>query len=75
MLQTHSLEIEDAVGTITDRKRGSRDGGTELTAIVRKLRRQFDRHDTELDGVAQVTVTLENDSNERYSSLRSVRID
>ncbi len=58
-LQNRVVEIENAAGPITDRQRGgSGGGGTELTATARELCRQFDRHDTALDGVAQVTESV-----------------
>ncbi|SDR02221.1 TOBE domain-containing protein [Natronobacterium texcoconense] len=58
-LQNRIVEIEDAVGTITERRRGgSGGGGTELTETARKLRRQFERHDAELGGVARVTESV-----------------
>ncbi|AFZ74334.1 TOBE domain-containing protein [Natronobacterium gregoryi] len=54
-LQNRVVEIEEAVGSITERQRGgSGGGGTELTETARELRRQFERHDAELGGVAQV---------------------
>ncbi|MFC4540945.1 TOBE domain-containing protein [Halosolutus amylolyticus] len=58
-LQNRIVEIEDAVGPITERRRGgSGGGGTELTATARSLRRRFDRHDAELGGVARVTESV-----------------
>ncbi|RKD95108.1 TOBE domain-containing protein [Halopiger aswanensis] len=58
-LQNRVVEIEEAVGQITERKRGgSGGGGTELTETARDLRRQFDRHDAALDGVARVTESV-----------------
>ncbi|AEH38793.1 TOBE domain-containing protein [Halopiger xanaduensis] len=58
-LQNRVVEIEGAVGQITERKRGgSGGGGTELTETARDLRRQFDRHDAALDGVARVTESV-----------------
>ncbi len=58
-LQNRVVEIEEAVGSITVRQRGgSGGGGTELTQTARELRHQFDRHDTALDGVAQVTESV-----------------
>ncbi|ELY57491.1 TOBE domain-containing protein [Natronolimnohabitans innermongolicus] len=58
-VQNRVVEIEDAVGPITERTRGgSGGGGTELTQTARELRQQFDRHDAELDGVAQVTESV-----------------
>ncbi|NUB92566.1 TOBE domain-containing protein [Haloterrigena sp. SYSU A121-1] len=58
-LQNRVVEIEEAVGPITERQRGgSGGGGTELTATARELRRQFDRHEAALDGVARVTESV-----------------
>ncbi|WP_137288142.1 TOBE domain-containing protein [Natronorubrum halophilum] len=58
-LQNRVVEIEDAVGPITERQRGgSGGGGTELTQTARELRQQFDRHEAELDGVARVTESV-----------------
>ncbi|WP_265109543.1 TOBE domain-containing protein [Halosolutus halophilus] len=58
-LQNRIVEIEDAVGPITERRRGGSDGGgTELTPTARSLRQRFDRHDAELGGVAQVTESV-----------------
>ena len=58
-LQNRIVEIEDAVGPITERRRGgSGGGGTELTETARELRQQFDRHEAELDGVARVTESV-----------------
>ncbi|WP_049925881.1 TOBE domain-containing protein [Halopiger goleimassiliensis] len=58
-LQNRVVEIEDAVGPITERQRGgSGGGGTELTETARELRRQFDRHDAALGGVAGITESV-----------------
>lgn len=58
-LQNRVVEIEDAVGSITERRRGgSGGGGTELTETGRDLCRRFDRHAAELDGVARVTESV-----------------
>lgn len=58
-LQNRVVEIEDAVGAITERQRGgSGGGGTELTRTAHELRLQFDRHEAELNGVAQVTESV-----------------
>ena len=58
-LQNRVVEIEEAVGTITERQRGgSGGGGTKLTQNARELRQQFDRHEAELDGVARVTESV-----------------
>ncbi len=58
-LQNRVVEIEDAVGPLTERQRGGRGGGgTVLTQNARDLRRRFDRHAAELDGVARVTESV-----------------
>ena len=58
-LQNRIVELEEAVGSITERRRGgSGGGGTELTETARELRRQFDRHEAALDGVARVTESV-----------------
>lgn len=58
-LQNRVVEIEDAIGPITERRRGgSGGGGTELTRTAHELRLQFDRHEAELDGVARVTESV-----------------
>lgn len=58
-LQRRLVEIEDAVGELTERQRGGSDGGgTELTQTAHKLRHQFDRHESELNGVARATESV-----------------
>ncbi|MFP8952330.1 TOBE domain-containing protein [Natrialbaceae archaeon A-arb3/5] len=58
-LQNRIVEIEAAVGPITERRRGGSDGGgTDLTQTARELRQRFDRHEAELDGVARVTESV-----------------
>ena len=58
-LQNRVVEIEDAVGSITERKRGgSGGGGTELTETAHDLCRRFQRHEAELAGVARVTESV-----------------
>ncbi|NGM69944.1 TOBE domain-containing protein [Natronolimnobius sp. AArcel1] len=58
-LQNRVVEIESAVGSITERRRGgSGGGGTNLTETARELRRRFERHATELEGVARVTESV-----------------
>ncbi|WP_440770064.1 TOBE domain-containing protein [Natronorubrum sp. DTA28] len=58
-LQNRIVEIEDAVGPVTERQRGGRGGGgTVLTQNAHDLRRRFDRHAAELDGVARVTESV-----------------
>ncbi|WP_436347227.1 TOBE domain-containing protein [Natronorubrum sp. FCH18a] len=58
-LQNRIVEIEDAVGPVTERRRGGRGGGgTVLTQNARDLRQRFERHEAELDGVARVTESV-----------------
>ncbi|ELY42731.1 TOBE domain-containing protein [Natronorubrum tibetense] len=58
-LQNRIVEIEDAVGPLTERQRGGRGGGgTELTDTACDLCQRFDRHAAELDGVARVTESV-----------------
>jgi molybdate transport system regulatory protein len=52
-LQNRIVELEEELGELTERTRGGRGGGgTRLTDTAYELRRQFDRHESELDGVA-----------------------
>ncbi|WP_254769215.1 TOBE domain-containing protein [Salinilacihabitans rarus] len=58
-LQRRIVEIEEAVGPVTERRRGgSGGGGTELTSAADRLLRRFSRHRAELDGVATVTESV-----------------
>ncbi|MFU8867078.1 TOBE domain-containing protein [Natronococcus sp.] len=58
-LQNRVVELEDELGELTERTRGGRDGGgTRLTETAYELRRQFDRHESELDGVATATESV-----------------
>ena len=58
-LQNRVVEIEEVVGTITERQRGgSGGGGTKLTQTAHELRQKFNRHEAELEGVAQVTESV-----------------
>lgn len=58
-VQRRIVELEDAVGAVTNRRRGGTDGGgTELTPAAVDLLQQFERHQTELDGVARVTESV-----------------
>ncbi|ADD07504.1 ModE family transcription regulator (plasmid) [Natrialba magadii ATCC 43099] len=58
-LQNRVVEIEEAVGTITERQRGGRGGGgTKLTQTAHEIRQQFNRHEAELGGVAHVTESV-----------------
>ncbi|GAB3018706.1 TOBE domain-containing protein [Natronobiforma cellulositropha] len=73
-LQRRVVELEAAVGTLTERRRGgSGGGGTELTATAFDLRRRFERHETELEGVARVTESvLSGTVGERTGELATV---
>jgi len=54
-LQRRVVELEEAVGQLTRRSRGGREGGgTELTADALALIRQFERLAVELSGVTTV---------------------
>ena len=58
-LQNRIVELEDAVGQLTERQRGGKGGGgTILTQTSHDLLQQFDRHETELDGVARATESV-----------------
>ncbi|AHG00405.1 molybdenum-binding protein [Halostagnicola larsenii XH-48] len=58
-LQQRIVELEGALGDLTERRRGGKDGGgTELTSTALEVRRQFERHRTELDGVARATESV-----------------
>ena len=58
-LQRRVVELEDALGTLTERRRGGKGGGgTELTATALEIRNQFERHQTELEGVARATESV-----------------
>ncbi|ELY93984.1 TOBE domain-containing protein [Natrialba hulunbeirensis JCM 10989] len=58
-LQRRVVALEDAIGAVTERRRGGADGGgTELTPVARDLIRRFERHQTELDGVARATASV-----------------
>ncbi len=76
-LQNRIVEIEEAVGPITDRQRGgSGGGGTELTQTAHDLRHQFDRHEAALDGVADVTESVFTGTvQERTGELATVDTD
>jgi molybdate transport system regulatory protein len=54
-LQRRVVELEEAIGQLTQRARGGAGGGgTELTADARDLVRQFERLRVELSGVTSV---------------------
>ena len=73
-LQRRVVELEEAVGELTERRRGGSDGGgTELTETATELLRRFDRHRTELAGVATVTESiLEGTVQDRTGELATV---
>lgn len=74
-LQRRVVEIEEAVGAMTTRVRGGKDGGgTELTAAARDLVRRFDRLGVELAGVTAVTESIVPGTVvERHGELATVR--
>lgn len=58
-LQNRIVELEEATGALTERTRGGTGGGgTTLTQTGHELLQQFDRHETELDGVARATESV-----------------
>lgn len=58
-LQRRVVELEDAIGSLTERVRGGSDGGgTHLTADALELVRQFERLRVELAGVTTVTESV-----------------
>lgn len=58
-LQRRVVELESAIGSLTERTRGgSGGGGTRLTAEARSLIRRFERLRTELDGAASVAESV-----------------
>lgn len=58
-LQRRIVELEDVLGELTERYRGGEGGGgTELTPTAVDLLQQFERHQTELDGVARATKSV-----------------
>ena len=74
-LQRRVVELEDAVGSLTERVRGGRGGGgTRLTADALDLVRQFERLRVELAGVATVPESVISGTvAERYGELATVR--
>lgn len=74
-LQRRVVEIEDAVGSLTTRMRGGKDGGgTELTTEARDLIRRFDRLRVELAGVTTVTESvIPGTVSERHGELATVQ--
>lgn len=58
-LQRRVVELEEAIGSLTERVRGGEGGGgTELTTDALNLIRQFERLRVELSGVATVTESV-----------------
>ncbi len=58
-LQGRIVELEESLGDLTERRRGGKGGGgTDLTQTALDLRQQFERHQTELDGVARATESV-----------------
>ena len=58
-LQRRVVELEDAIGQLTERVRGGKGGGgTRLTAAARDLVRRFERLRVELAGVATVSESV-----------------
>ncbi|GAB7019386.1 LysR family transcriptional regulator [Halostagnicola bangensis] len=58
-LQGRIVELEESLGDLTERRRGGKGGGgTELTQTALEVRQQFERHQTELDGVARATESV-----------------
>lgn len=58
-LQRRVVELEEALGELTRRRRGGSDGGgTELTAGARELMRRFERLQTALSGVTAVSESV-----------------
>lgn len=74
-LQQRVVELEDAIGSLTERVRGGKDGGgTRLTADARDLIRRFERLRVELSGVAAVTeAVIPGEVAERRGELATVR--
>ncbi len=58
-LQRRVVELEDAIGSLTERERGGEGGGgTRLTPAARDLIRSFERLRVELAGAATVTESV-----------------
>lgn len=76
-LQRRVDELEEAVGSLTNRRIGGKGGGgTELTAGARDLIRQFERLRVELSGVATVTESIIRGTIvDRNGELATVRTD
>lgn len=76
-LQRRVVELEEAVGPLTERIRGGKDGGgTRLTGDATDLIRRFERLRVELDGVTAVTESVVPGTVvDRRGELASVRTD
>lgn len=74
-LQRRVVELEDAVGQLTERVRGGKGGGgTRLTEAARDLVRRFERLRVELAGVATVSESVfEGEVLERDGELATLR--
>lgn len=74
-LQRRVVELEDAIGSLTERNRGGKDGGgTRLTTDARDLIRRFGRLRVELEGVATVVESvIEGTVVDRNGELATVR--
>jgi molybdate transport system regulatory protein len=74
-LQRRVVELEDAIGQLTRRARGGKDGGgTELTADALDLIRRFERLRVELSGVTSVPESIiEGTVTDQYGELATVR--
>lgn len=73
-LQRRVVELEDAIGQLTKRDRGGKDGGgTRLTADALELIRRFERLRVELTGVTTVPETVITGTvSDRYGELATV---
>jgi molybdate transport system regulatory protein len=74
-LQRRVVELEDAIGQLTRRARGGKDGGgTELTADALDLIRKFERLRVELSGVTSVPESVISGTvTDQYGELATVR--
>lgn len=74
-LQRRVVELEEAIGELTRRDRGGKDGGgTQLTSEAHELIRQFERLRVELAGVTTVPETIIMGTiTERYGELATVQ--
>jgi molybdate transport system regulatory protein len=76
-LQRRVVELEEAVGSLTERVRGGEDGGgTSLTPAAVDLLRQFERLRVELAGVTTVTESvIPGEVVDREGALGTVRTE